>query len=696
MFSALLNYRYNSSPIVAEVDGGEWSQDQEATNYPVVLAVEDFGHALGLTAQVVEPIAPERVCGYMQRALEQLAGALESGRSTEVRALDVLPPAERRELVAEWNETEREYPRQTCMHVLFEQQVARTPSSDAVMFEAESLSYTELNTRSNQLARHLAALGVGAEMLVGIAMERSLDMVVSLFAVLKTGAAYVPLDPDYPSQRLAYMLDNARPRVVLTHERLRSSLPFGDQHVVAVDATWFEIARNSGDDLGRTIDSNQLAYVLYTSGSTGNPKGVQITHRALTNFLCSMQQDLTIGASDTLAAVTSLSFDIAGLELYLPLLTGARVVIVPRSVSADGGALVGLLHDRSATVMQATPTTWRLICEAGWTGAPEFQIWCGGEAMPRELAAQLVTRGRVTNLYGPTETTIWSSLHVLAAVDTIPIGHPIANTQLHILDERLELVPPGAVGELYIGGDGLARGYLGRPDLTAEKFLPNPFGMGRLYRTGDLARRLADGTIECLGRVDHQVKIRGFRIELGEIEAQLERHASVREGVVVVREDVPGDRRLVAYVVGATPVIDLAVLRAHLREALPEYMVPSLYVVLEAIPLTPNGKIDRKALPAPEQPRSGNYESPRTPIEERLAAIWASLLGVERIAVDDNFFELGGHSLLATQVLSRVRQAFRVELRSGRSSKPQRYRDSPTRSECSPSPVPRSFPPICR
>jgi amino acid adenylation domain-containing protein len=555
-------------------------------------------------------------------------------------------------------------------HRLFEAQAARAPAATALVTEGGALSYAELNGRANRLAHRLRALGVGPEVLVGLCAERSAEMVVGLLAALKAGGAYVPLDPGFPEARLSLMLDDARVPVLLTQSHLRDRLAAGEATVVCLDSDGDGLDDLSDENLAGGATADNLAYVIYTSGSTGRPKGVQVTHGALGNFLRSMGPLLGIVEGDTLLAVTTLSFDIAALELYLPLVRGARVELASREVAADGALLAARLADPSITLLQATPATWRMLLEAAWPGSPGLTMLCGGEALPRELADRLREKGAALwNLYGPTETTIWSSAGKIEPGEgPVPIGRPIANTQLYVLDAHLRPVPVGVAGELYIGGAGLARGYLGRPALTAERFLPDPHAPEpgrRIYRTGDLARWRADGGLECLGRVDHQVKIRGFRIELGEVEAALLRHPEVREAVAVAREDTPGDRRLVAYVVprnGQAPTA--AELRGRLGEALPDYMVPSAFVALDAMPLTPNGKVDRNALPAPEQVANAAphaYVPPRGPIEEALAGIWAEVLGRPRVGIHDDFFELGGHSLLAAQVLARLRDTFAVE-----------------------------------
>ncbi|HEV8169089.1 MAG TPA: amino acid adenylation domain-containing protein, partial [Pyrinomonadaceae bacterium] len=414
-----------------------------------------------------------------------------------------------------------------------------------------------------------------------------------------------------------------------------------------------------------------LAYTIYTSGSTGRPKGVQIPHRALLNFLTSMRQAPGITAADSLLSVTTLSFDIAGLEIFLPLVNGARLVLASRETALDGRQLAQLIESSQATIMQATPATWRLLLEANWPGSKQLKLLCGGEALPSELAAKLLERGAsLWNLYGPTETTIWSALKQVEVVNSgiVEIGRPIANTQLFVLDSSLQPVPPGVAGELYIGGAGLARGYLKRPELTADRFIPNPFSTdegARLYRTGDLVRYRHDGEIEYLGRNDHQVKVRGYRIETGEIESILTQHPAVLQSVVMVREAAAGDARLAAYVIADEALPSEAELRGFVSERLPGYMVPSTFMLMEAFPLTPNAKVDRKALPEPDwgQSRTTNaYVAPRTPFEEVLASVWSQILNVERVGVHDNFFDLGGHSLLATTFVSRVREIFNVEL----------------------------------
>ena len=492
-----------------------------------------------------------RLAGHFEVMLESIVKAPHQ----RIDELPLLSSGERAQVLDEWNSTAEFYRQDRCIHELFEEQVGRTPEAVAVQFEGEQLSYAELNARSNQLARHLRSLGVGAESLVGICVERSLAMVVGLLGVMKAGAAYVPLDPAYPRQRLAYMLADAQVEVLLTQAELVSELPVQELKVVCLDVDWETIAEQSEESLAPLATAANLAYTIYTSGSTGQPKGVQISHRAVVNFLTSMREEPGITSADTLLSVTTLSFDIAALELYLPLVTGARLVIVSRETAVDGRELARRIAESKATIMQATPATWRLLLEAQWSGNERLKMLCGGEALSGELAGRLLERGALLwNLYGPTETTIWSALKRVESSErgVVEIGRPIANTQLYILDGQGQPAPVGVPGELYIGGDGLARGYLHRADLSAEKFVPHPFSSQagkRLYRTGDRARYLAGGEVEFLGRVDHQVKLRGHRIELGEIEAALAEHPLVGEAVVVAREEPDGDQRLVAYVV---------------------------------------------------------------------------------------------------------------------------------------------------
>jgi amino acid adenylation domain-containing protein len=529
-----------------------------------------------------------------------------------------------------------------------------------------------MELRSNQLARFLQEKGVGAEVLVGLCVERSLEMVVGLLGILKAGGAYVPLDPSYPSDRVKYVLEDAHVRLLLTQEALRSSVPATSAEVICLDTDWARIAREDGGPVTSDARPGNLAYVIYTSGSTGKPKGVQLEHRSVVNFLCSMEREPGMTPDDALVAVTTLSFDIAGLELYLPLLVGGRLVIATREATMDGRVLMALMKRSGATVMQATPTTWRVLLESGWQGDPNIKVLVGGEALSADLARQLAQRcGSVWNMYGPTETTIWSSVYRIEGKDEklVPIGKPIANTMFYILDAQREPVPDGAEGELYIGGEGLARGYFERESMTQERFVPDPFDSrpgGRMYRTGDLARFKPDGNVEFLGRIDHQVKIRGFRIELGEIEAVLEQHAGVHQAVAAAREDIPGDKRLVAYFVPEVQnSLTAGELRKHVASQLPDYMTPSAFVRMSKFPLTPNGKVDRKGLPAPgvqDFEAASEYIAPRNETERKLVKLWEEVLGISPISVTASFFELGGRSVLAARLFTKILRTLGKEL----------------------------------
>ncbi|MBF2070721.1 non-ribosomal peptide synthetase, partial [Fischerella thermalis] len=479
----------------------------------------------------------------------------------------------------------------------------------------------------------------------------------------------------YPQQRLALMLEDAQVSVLLTSVELAAQLPEHRAKVVCLDADWEKINKQSIDNPINKASTENLAYVIYTSGSTGRPKGVQIPHSAVVNFLSTMRQTPGLTQDDILLSVTTLSFDIAALELYLPLIVGARLIIVSREIASDGIQLSKQLDLHQANVMQATPATWRLLLGAGWQGSKQLKILCGGETLNRSVADQLLERSKqVWNLYGPTETTIWSAVQIVEnkteQTDSIvSIGRPIANTQFYVLDQHQHLVPIGVPGELYIGGAGVARGYLNRPELTAEKFIPNPFHKeagGRLYKTGDLVRLRSDSSIEFLGRIDNQVKLRGFRIELGEIEALLNQYPGVETSIALIREDEPGSQRLVAYVLPQpNQTLTIPELRHFLKSKLPNYMVPTAFVTLEALPLTPNGKVDRKALPAPDQTRpelETTYQPPQNEIEQTIANIWQEVLHVKEVGIYDNFFELGGQSLLLVQVHSKLQKILPQDL----------------------------------
>lgn len=549
-----------------------------------------------------------------------------------------------------------------CIHEMFEQQVPEHPHSCAVFQDSKRLSYLELNARANQLARYLLERGVGPDTLVAVCMERSLNAIVALLGILKAGAAYVPLDPAYPAERISYILSDSCCRLVVANQQALGHVPLDGTPVLLLDVPPPEMAELSGENLGPIATPGNLAYVIYTSGSTGKPKGVQVEHRNVVNFLHSMQKEPGIDSHDVVASVTTLCFDIAGLEIHLPLATGARIAIIDPDEAMDGRKLRARIEQSGITLMQATPATWRLLLQSGWPGDKNLRILCGGEAFPGDLARELLPRCEsLWNMYGPTETTIWSAIYrVTEPQANIPIGTPIANTHFHVVDENMQAVVAGHEGQLLIGGDGVARDYLNRPELTAAKFIPDPFCRdgGRLYQTGDLARFLPDGNLAFLGRMDHQVKIRGYRIELEEIEFVLAQHPSVKQCVVVAREDSPGEKRLVGYVVSRTAEKPHArELRALLKAKLPEYMVPSAFVLLEAMPLTPNGKVDRRALPVPARDNAAieqEYVAPRTALQKKLVQLWETTLGITPIGIHDNIFELGLDSINAARLFASI------------------------------------------
>ncbi|MFJ2796259.1 amino acid adenylation domain-containing protein [Streptomyces sp. NPDC087290] len=682
LFTSFLNYRHNT--VQDEDDGRDVVLDgvrllfsRERSNYPLAVSVDDDGDEISLAVDAVEPVDPQAVGLLVRTAAQRLVDALEQGLAggpdVPLSAVGVLDGAERRRVVSEWNDTAVDVPA-LSLPDLFEAQVARTPDAVAVVAEGVEVSYAELDARANRLARLLIGRGVGPESVVAVVMERGVDMVVALLAVLKAGGAYLPIDPEYPADRIAFTLADAQAQSVLTGTELLSRLSGieGVAHVprVVVDdpavAGWLTALDSTAPSVAeRVLLPEHPAYVIYTSGSTGRPKGVVVEHRALVNFLAAMQGRFALDADDRLVAVTTIGFDIAGLELYLPLLAGARVVLAGRDTVRDPRALRELLLSAGATVVQATPSLWHAVV-AGAGGADGvlsgIRVLVGGEALPGDLARTLAAEApSVTNLYGPTETTIWSTARTVAEVrgGFSSIGGPIANTQVYVLDAGLHPVPVGVAGELYIAGAGLARGYLGRPGLSAERFVADPFGAGgRMYRTGDVARWNAEGDLEFVGRADDQVKVRGFRIELGEVEAVLAAHPRVVRAVAMVREDVAGDKRLVAYAVpvgdeggdGALP----GALSGFAAERLPGYMVPAAVVVLDGLPLMPNGKVDRRALPVPEYVMVTG-RGPVNAREEVLCGAFAEVLGLESVGVDDDFFALGGHSLLVVRLVEVLR-----------------------------------------
>ncbi|WP_245490037.1 non-ribosomal peptide synthetase, partial [Rhizobium ruizarguesonis] len=668
LFSALLNYRHNTPAMAgvgtSELSGMEWLGDEERTNYPLTLSVDDFGQELRLTADAVEPISADRVCGYMQRALEQLVDALEQAPDRPVRELDILPAEERSYLLEELNRTEVDYPSDLCVHALFEAQVRRAPDAVALVFEEQSISYGALNADANQLAHHLIGLGVRPDQPVAICVERSPAMVMGLLAILKAGGAYVPLDPAYPRQRLRQLLDDAGPRLLLCDAAGRAALgaeAIANLSVVDLNAAtpaWADQSADDPDPHALGLTARHLAYVIYTSGSTGTPKGVMVEHRNTVNLLHWSGGVFAESEIRRTLFSTSISFDLSVYECFVPLSQGSTLYLVEDALKLARTPV-------DASLINTVPSAITALVNQKAVPASASVINLAGERVKADLIERIFESTRVQKictLYAPSETTTYSTWICIprgqAVVETI--GRPIANTRIYLLDGHGAPVPFGAVGELYIGGAGVARGYLNRPDLTAERFLADPFSGkagARMYRSGDLARYLPNGNLEFLGRNDDQVKIRGFRIEPGEIAARLLEHELVGDAAVVAHADAAGDKRLVAYVVvkmtdGSAEADGAGLassLRAHLGGLLPDYMVPSAFVRLDALPLTVNGKLDRKALPVPDDDAYARraYEAPQGEIETLLAGIWAELLGVERVGRHDNFFELGGHSLLA-------------------------------------------------
>jgi amino acid adenylation domain-containing protein len=638
----------------------------------LMIIVDDRGDSISgpitYNPDLFDSATIDRMIGHWQTLLEAAA----ANANMSISDLRMLTPQEMNKVLVEWNDTAKEFHQCACVHQLIEAQAERTPDAVAVIYEEDRLTYRELDRGANQLANYLRGLGIGPDVPVGICLERSTQMMVGLLGIMKAGGAYVPLDPEYPRERLAFMIEDSGLECVITQGSLDQGLVDCGKKLIYIDRDWTLISQGSPEKPSSPVVATNLAYVIYTSGSTGKPKGVQVCHRALVNLLISMQACPGLTHTDRLLAVTTICFDIAALELYLPLTVGACCVMASRETSREGRQLCRMLEDHDVTLMQATPSAWKLLVDAGWTGKANLRILCGGEAMSRDLAKELMARASsVWNMYGPTETTVWSAVHqVTSAERAISIGRPIANTTMYVLDRNLQPVPVSVTGELYIGGEGLARGYLNRPELNAEKFVLSSLGSeGRawLYKTGDLARYRADGNIECLGRTDTQVKVRGFRIELGEIEFVLRQHPAVIDACATVREDAPGELRLAAYVTPVQQAASLNEIRSFLKERLPGHMIPVL-ASLDKLPLTPNGKLNRRALPPLNEPAvengKGIVEESSDPIEQLLVRIWAETLNVPHVNVYDNFFDLGGHSLLATQVVAKLEQELGLRMKA--------------------------------
>jgi amino acid adenylation domain-containing protein len=647
--------------------------EQQEGQFDLDLTLLDTGGAMPASLTYNTDLFEPETAARIARNFLTLLSAAIAAPDRKIADLPLLAPDEQAQVLVDWNATARPYP-DTTIHRLFEEEVRRSPDATALVFEGRTMSYSELNRRANQLANYLRGAGVGPETLVAVCMERSFEMVIALLGIIKAGGAYVPVDSGYPAERQAYMIRDACAPLILTQVKFAGRMSNLDAAVLALDADWNRVSDQPCENLAGGAEPNHLAYVIYTSGSTGQPKGAMNTHRAVCNRLLWMQDEYALTASDRVLQKTPFSFDVSVWEFFWPLMTGARLVLARPEGHKDAAYLARLIREEDITTLHFVPSMLRVFLET--EGAPECasvkRVICSGEALPYQLQERFfeLLGAQLHNLYGPTEAavdvTYWACQRSGARA-IVPIGRPVANTRIYILDANMQPVPVGVPGELHIGGVQVGRGYWRRPDLTEERFIPDPFRSGgRLYRTGDLARWLPDGAVEYLGRLDHQVKIRGFRIEPGEIESLLAQDSGVKQAIVVAREDATGDRRLVAYIAarnGDAPQI--ADLKAMLSTRVPDYMVPSAFMYLDAFPLTPNGKVDRKALPVPEYTCPvGNhgYQAPETEVATAIAAIWKEVLRVPRVGIHDNFFDLGGHSLLAVGVLSRVRERYGIEL----------------------------------
>ncbi len=641
---------------------------QQTAKYDLSLFVTDNGNGLQGAVEYNTDLYEEATIRKMLVHFEQLLLSVLENPAQEVGRLAMLQQAEEAQLLFEFNDTDTAFPQDKSIVDLFELQATKTPDATALVFETESLSYRELNERSNQLAHYLQERGVTSDTLVPVCIERSVGMITAILGILKAGGAYVPIDPEYPQDRISYMLEDTGAKLVVSSEQSRSKLAnnTGLEIIEPGGKDASEINKQPISNLATKPAPGQLIYVIYTSGSTGKPKGVMITHTSVINLLLSVAESVGFKQTSALLSVTTYSFDISYLEFYLPLITGAKLILASSSVVGDGFKLAWLIKTFSPSHMQATPSTWQLLLDAEWKNAEGITMLIGGEAVKEDLKESLAAIGELHNMYGPTETTIWSATKKLFTGEKVLLGKPVANTQVYIFNQQLGLVPVGVAGEICISGAGLATGYLHRAELTAEKFIDHPFAKleGKLlYKTGDLGRWLEDGNLEYLGRIDEQVKIRGYRIELGEIETVLEQTGLLKSAVVIARDDAQGNKRLVGYLVPGENFDKEAVL-SFAKSKLPEYMLPGIWVEVAQLPLTPNGKIDRKALPNPQfsDQSSVEYVAPQNSTQEQLAEIWKKLLGVERVGIYDNFFEIGGHSLLAMRVIATVRRELQVEL----------------------------------
>jgi amino acid adenylation domain-containing protein len=680
LFQVMFQFQ-NSSRSMLKLEGltlDSLDVSTKTAKFDLTLAALEKDAVLNLVMEYSTDLFDRETIRRMLRHYATLLDGIIANPDLRIDATPLMTVADRHQVVIDWNETQAEFPRDRCIHQLFEEQAARTPDKVAVVFDNEQIKYDELNRRANQLAYYLRKRGVGPETRVAICVERSIELIVGLLGILKAGAAYVPLEPAYPLERTAFILEDSQPRILLTQKHLLERLPPSTVPTVCIDRDWEEIACESAENPTNEISAENAAHVIYTSGSTGKPKGVLSAHRASVNRFAWMWREYPFATDEVCCQKTSLSFVDSIWEIFGPLLRGVPLVIIPDEVVKDPRQFVAALCEHKISRLVLVPSLLRLMLETGSDLARQLSnlrfCVCSGETLPVELAAefrQQLPNTKLINLYGSSEVAADVTCYEVesgVALSSIPIGRPIANTQIYVLDRAFQPAPVGVPGEIFVGGAGLARGYYDRADMTAERFVPNPFsrnGGAPLFRTGDLGRFLADGNLEYRGRHDHQVKVRGFRIELGEIESVLASHPQVRENVVIARDDERGEKQLVAYVVADVNRPTIAELRRHLREKLPDYMAPAAFIMLDSLPLTASGKVNRLALPKPDRDQlqaGSNFVAPRTPTEEVLANIWSEVLNAENISVEDDFFALGGHSLLLARVGGRIGEAFKLEL----------------------------------
>lgn len=665
-------------PVIFNVDAGVFdgirfnglecsfsSNPRSFENFEIFINAANYNGKFIVECTFNTDLFDEDVMNLRMKEFYQLLNSIAENPDEYVDKLNILEPVERELLLHGLHNTSISFPNDKSISNLVEEQVLLHLNEVAVVDGKQSLTYEALNARVNILANHLLENGASADTIIAVCVERGVDLIVALLAVLKTGASYLPIDPAFPTDRIQYMVDDASVHLLITQTEYLEKIELPSDKVFLLEGDWLEHTTKKAANPKVTIRADHRAYLIYTSGSTGKPKGVQVSHQSVVNLLLHFQRELQVTPKDNLLGVTTVSFDIAGLELFLPLVSGCRLTLASKEDAIDPNRLLAYIQNQQITILQATPVSWRMLLAAGWNGKSNLKILCGGEALNADLAQQLCERSDyVWNVYGPTETTIWSSSYRLiknekAIKAYASIGKPIANTRFYVLDSKLQPVPMGVIGELFIGGDGVSLGYLNRPDLNTERFISNPFDSTekKLYKTGDLVRYHLNGNLDYINRIDNQVKVRGYRIELGEIEVVLSQHPTIKSNVVISRKDRSGENRLIAYyIVQTEKSVSPDKLKAHLQEKLPDYMVPSIMMEVKKFPLTPNGKIDRKALPEPEhlEPVTRQFISSRTPNENLLASIWTEILGVSDISMNDDFFKLGGHSLLAVELMMEI------------------------------------------